>query len=170
MIQEVNVINVRITTMENGATKTIRVTKTNTPATVTPSALAHKKAEETATGTNAVVYTYAHGTGTGTGTAHGSQPTHHVKVGRDGKIAYEPPFVMASAGDIVRFTFFPRNHSVTSCSRDDPCVKDGVFDSGFKATFIQNSTAFLDFPVSDDKKPMFFYRYDLSFQLFELKD
>jgi plastocyanin len=145
--EKVEVININITVEKDGSAKTVTVTKHDKPQ-FTPPPLANKGVEETATGT--VILS--------TGTASNSKPTHHVKVGKAGKVAFEPEFVHAKPGDTVRFTFFPKNHSLTSCHREDPCVKNHVFDSGHKATFIQNSTAFVDIPVSNDK-PSWYYRY-----------
>ena len=90
-----------------------------------------------------------------TGTAANAKPTHKVKVGRDDK--FEPATLDAKPGDIVRFTFLPRNHSVTTCDAERPCVPNNQFDSGFKYTFIQNSTTFIDYPVGNDTKPLYFF-------------
>lgn len=100
-----------------------------------------------------------HGTGRKTGSA--SSPTHHVAVGKQGAMAYEPSFVKAAVGDTVRFRFFPTNHTVTSSNFDTPCKKNGDFDSGFRPTFIKNSTTFVDYSVKDASKPLWFHRFDL---------
>jgi plastocyanin len=91
-------------------------------------------------------------------TGSASSPTHHVAVGMDGKMTFEPSFVKAVKGDTVRFRFFPSNHTVTSSDFDTPCKKNGDFDSGFKPTFVKNSTMFTDYQVKDDGKPSWFHR------------
>jgi len=47
-------------------------------------------------------------------------------------IAYTPNYVNASIGDVVRFTFQQKNHTVTQSSFASPCSPlSGGFDSGF---------------------------------------
>ncbi|KAE9395852.1 hypothetical protein BT96DRAFT_942156 [Gymnopus androsaceus JB14] len=47
-------------------------------------------------------------------------------------IAYTPSYVNASVGDVVRFTFQQKNHTVTQSSFSSPCSPlAGGFDSGF---------------------------------------
>ncbi|EJD54685.1 hypothetical protein AURDEDRAFT_179782 [Auricularia subglabra TFB-10046 SS5] len=57
-----------------------------------------------------------------------------VEVGRDGTLAFSPPAVNADVGDIVTFTFWPKNHTVTQVTFSEPCTRPtghpGV-DSGF---------------------------------------
>jgi plastocyanin len=63
-----------------------------------------------------------------------SQTIHDVTVGaQNGSvIAYTPNYVNASIGDIVRFTFMQKNHTVTQSSFASPCSPlTGGFDSGF---------------------------------------
>ena len=91
--------------------------------------------------------------------APNAKPTHKVHVGKDGRLEFEPKTIKAKAGDVVRFTFYPKNHSVTTCHEHDPCVENNVFDSGYKFTFIKNSTTFIEYPVTDENKPVFFFRY-----------
>jgi len=52
--------------------------------------------------------------------------------GPNGTIAYSPDYVNASVGDVVRFTFQQKNHTVTQSSFASPCspLANG-FDSGF---------------------------------------
>ncbi|KAG9243137.1 hypothetical protein BJ878DRAFT_424319, partial [Calycina marina] len=90
-----------------------------------------------------------------TGTGANSQPTHWVKVGVHD--TFEPSTVDAKDGDIVRFRFLPRNHSVTSCDLETPCVPNGHFDSGHQFTFIQNSTTSVDYPIGNNTNPVYFY-------------
>ena len=65
---------------------------------------------------------------------------HQVNVGANGKLEYEPDYVNAHPGDVVRFNLlvtsystyrlplthscssFPKNHTVTQSSFDNPCV------------------------------------------------
>lgn len=46
-----------------------------------------------------------------------------VAVGRDNKLTFEPDDIAANAGDIIRFTFFAKNHTVTQSAFTDPCTK-----------------------------------------------
>jgi plastocyanin len=67
---------------------------------------------------------------------------HNVIVGGDAlpnALLFQPETVSACAGDIVRFTFMRKNHTVTQTSFDsvcnpllDPYTHDPVFDSGFR--------------------------------------
>jgi plastocyanin len=58
--------------------------------------------------------------------------TINVDVGGPGVLKFTPPFVNASAGDIVRFTFHQKNHTATQSTLQSPCApKVGGFDSGF---------------------------------------
>jgi plastocyanin len=52
--------------------------------------------------------------------------------GPNGTVAYSPEYVNASVGDIVRFTFQQKNHTVTQSSFASPCsALPNGFDSGF---------------------------------------
>jgi len=55
-----------------------------------------------------------------------------VIVGGPGVLKFNPQFVNASVGDVVRFVFQQKNHTVTQSSLDNPCspLASG-FDSGF---------------------------------------
>jgi len=58
--------------------------------------------------------------------------TINVVVGGTGILKFTPPFVNASTGDIVRFTFQQKNHTATQSTLQSPCApKPGGFDSGF---------------------------------------
>ncbi|KAJ2916918.1 hypothetical protein MD484_g3485, partial [Candolleomyces efflorescens] len=65
-----------------------------------------------------------------------------VNVGPNALLVYDPPFVHAAPGDIVRFHFNPKNHTVTQSAFDPPCV--GLAD-GFRTGFI---------PVAPDTNPL----------------
>ncbi|KAL7409952.1 hypothetical protein BDY24DRAFT_444501 [Mrakia frigida] len=73
---------------------------------------------------------------TSTVSSHVASPTaaiHEVQVGPNGKFVYDPPYVHANKGDVVRFKFNPKNHTVTESSFTNPCRrKNGGFDSGFR--------------------------------------
>ncbi|KAJ7076128.1 Cupredoxin [Mycena crocata] len=82
-----------------------------------------------------------------------------VSVGPGGATLYDPPFITAQTGDFVRFTFNPKNHTVTQSSFDAPCVplKDGA-SSGFQS--VSNVSAFLptwQFQIADASKPTWFH-------------
>lgn len=55
-------------------------------------------------------------------------------MGADGKpmLKYQPEYINAEVGDIVRFKFMQKNHTITQSTFADPCKKmDGGADSGF---------------------------------------
>ncbi|KAH9979701.1 hypothetical protein BJV74DRAFT_121937 [Russula compacta] len=69
---------------------------------------------------------------------------HHITVGNDtGGTIYNPTNINAMIGDIVSFTFHPKNHSVTESSFAKPCtpLADG-FDSGFHPVAIGTNDSF----------------------------
>ncbi|KAF7340306.1 hypothetical protein MVEN_01949700 [Mycena venus] len=88
-----------------------------------------------------------------------AQTTHSVQVGPNGNLVYDPPFITAAAGDTVRFTFNPKNHTVTQSSFDAPCVPlAGGASSGFH--FESNVTGLLDtweFGVPASSSPFWFH-------------
>ncbi|KAF9265753.1 hypothetical protein L218DRAFT_859348 [Marasmius fiardii PR-910] len=58
--------------------------------------------------------------------------TIDVVVGGPGVLSYSPEFVNASVGDVIRFTFKQKNHTVTQSTLQSPCSpKADGFDSGF---------------------------------------
>lgn len=72
-----------------------------------------------------------------------SPKSHKVTVGGGGSLSFSPNHLRADPGDIVEFTFFAKNHTLTSSSFGDPCKARGGFDSGFSHFNPQNR--------SDDK-------------------
>jgi plastocyanin len=169
----VNVIQITVTVV-NGESITKTITKNGGAPQVTPGPepklnivngnvvaddVVTKVIDTTVTSTKngkTVLLTSTHTTvirGTGTGSASNSKPTHHVKVGANHKMEFDPPTLKAKAGDVIRFNFFPKNHSVTACSAQDPCMENGAFDSGFKHTFIQNSTQAVYYTVENATSP-----------------
>ncbi|KAJ7447852.1 hypothetical protein B0H11DRAFT_2248028 [Mycena galericulata] len=88
-----------------------------------------------------------------------AQSTIDVMVGPSGTLAYSPPSVTAAAGDIIRFTFNPKNHTVTQSSFAAPCVAlPGGASSGFQP--VSNVSALLptwQFTVADGTTPSWFY-------------
>lgn len=86
--------------------------------------------------------------GSGSGSGSGSTPpppppppptsptTHTVAVGENGTLTYNPPNIAASVGDIIKFEFRAKNHTVTQSAFSKPCEKIGFttgtngFDSG----------------------------------------
>ncbi|KAL0580438.1 hypothetical protein V5O48_001591 [Marasmius crinis-equi] len=58
--------------------------------------------------------------------------TIDVVVGGPGLLKYDPEFVNASVGDVIRFTFKQKNHTVTQSTLESPCSPlSSGFDSGF---------------------------------------
>ncbi|KAJ7696375.1 Cupredoxin, partial [Mycena metata] len=88
-----------------------------------------------------------------------SQQTHDVSVGAGGMLVYDPPSITAAQGDIVRFTFNPKNHTVTQSSFAAPCVPlAGGASSGFQP--VTNVSALLPtwtFTVADGTTPFWFH-------------
>lgn len=92
---------------------------------------------------------------------------HEVTVGgllgdaKTPNLAFNPAVIQAKKGEIVRFTFNAKNHTVTQSSFDSPCSKmDGGFDTGFtNAVGFNQSSDFptFDFTVTDDSKPIWGY-------------
>jgi len=83
--------------------------------------------------------------------------TLHVAVGPNGNLVYDPPFVTAAVGDIVSFTFNPKNHTVTQSNFDTPCTLNGGSNSGFKPV-APGTTDLPTFEVTvQDTKPLWFY-------------
>ncbi|KAH7046670.1 hypothetical protein B0J12DRAFT_135285 [Macrophomina phaseolina] len=89
--------------------------------------------------------------------------THTVLVGKaDHK--FEPDVTQALVGDMIKFQFYPKNHSVVRAEYGYPCVPyemTGVGKTGFYAGFHQVD-AILDDPPSyevriNDTDPIFFY-------------
>ncbi|KAI0342532.1 Cupredoxin [Trametopsis cervina] len=97
----------------------------------------------------------------GTGSLSSPPPatTFHVTVGANGQLAYNPPSSDAKPGDIVEFSFYPKNHTVTQSSFNDPCSPlAGGFDSGFNPVAATATGAPPTFRVTvNDTKPIWFY-------------
>jgi len=84
----------------------------------------------------------------------------NVDVGPGGQIKYSNDNIKASVGDIIRFNFLSKNHTVTQSSFDNPCTKaDRGFDSGFR--FVDpNANGTLPQPFEVEVKndmPIWFY-------------
>ncbi|KAF8337004.1 Cupredoxin [Cantharellus anzutake] len=59
--------------------------------------------------------------------------THIVNVGPNSTLAYNPPYISAHKGDVVKFIFHPKNHTASQSSFEYPCKKlRHGFDSGFE--------------------------------------
>lgn len=67
-----------------------------------------------------------------TGVVEHMGATHSVEVGGEQGLSYFPQEVEAKVGDMIIFTFYSKNHTVTQSSFDKPCeLLDGGMDSGF---------------------------------------
>ncbi|KAI0031702.1 Cupredoxin [Vararia minispora EC-137] len=80
--------------------------------------------------------------------------------GPGGVIAYEPPCVNASVGDVVTFVFKQKNHTVTQSSFGSPCTSlNGGFDTGFIPVAANNTNG--PFPIAQltvqDTNPIWVY-------------
>jgi len=64
---------------------------------------------------------------------------HHVVVGPNAQLVYDPPYINADVGDKVTFSFRQKNHTVTQSSFPSPCSPllgpDGVTHIGFSSGF-----------------------------------
>ena len=91
----------------------------------------------------------------------GSGRVIDVTVGKDDQLTYEPADILASVGDIVRFHFVSKNHTVTQSSRNDPCnpLADLTgFDSGFQPIEAgSGAEKTFEVTVTQDEKPIWFY-------------
>lgn len=67
-----------------------------------------------------------------TGVVEHMGATHSVEVGGEQGLSYFPQEVEAKVGDMIIFTFYAMNHTVTQSSFDKPCsLLEGGMDSGF---------------------------------------
>lgn len=173
----VNIITVDVTIDVYGEASTVTITKiasaTSTPSlphTGTGSLLRTEIGEPSHTGKpTGAAYSYGNGSHpiypsgtieTETRVSHKpSKPTHVISVGQNGTLSFSPQYIDAREGETVRFKFHPVNHTVTSCDATAPCVMNGVYDSGFNPILAKNMTTFVDFPVTDATKPLYFFRY-----------
>lgn len=97
----------------------------NEQVTVTQTVTAGAEATEVA---NTVVDAHA------TGVVEGAGATHEVAVGGEQGLSYFPQEVAAQVGDMIIFTFYSQNHTVTQSTFDSPCsAMEGGMDSGFMA-------------------------------------
>ena len=85
--------------------------------------------------------------------------THAVNVGARGEFIFSPNEVAALIGDIVRFNFLARNHTVTQSSLDSPCSPSGQFDSGFNQFNPSNisNQFYVDFEVKSTDPGWFYW-------------
>lgn len=92
---------------------------------------------------------------TGTGSTYGE--IHHVTVGAKGQNLYYPNQVNANLGDIIRFNFLAKNHTVTQSDFNTPCTYNGGFDTGFNQFNPDNQTNSIvkDFVVTTTKPTWF---------------
>jgi len=94
----------------------------------------------------------------------GTVKVHEVQVGKDGKLTYWPEKVTAEVGDMVQFTFHPKNHTVTQSDFEHPCLPINQFVSnvtGIKSGFMPVAAGAQNLPVFTvpitDKKPIWVY-------------
>jgi len=104
------------------------------------------------------------GNATASSTSTAPATTHTIAVGNsNGSLTYNPPNISASVGDIVRYSFMPKNHSVTQSSFQQPCVPLGASENiaGIWSGFNPVSDNETDRPYFDilinDTKPIWFY-------------
>ncbi|KDR70703.1 hypothetical protein GALMADRAFT_29503, partial [Galerina marginata CBS 339.88] len=85
--------------------------------------------------------------------------TLDVQVGAGGQLVFDPEFVTANPGDIVNFTFNPKNHTVTQSTFDTPCVfAPGGADTGFTPVAAGTSPLPIrQFTVPAGTAPIWFY-------------
>src|SRR6266849_2688938 len=101
-----------------------------------------------------------------------SAATTQVKVGSSG-LAFDPPSVNATTGDIIQFVFYPKNHTVTQSTFAAPCSPmSGGADSGFNPT-TANATNVPSYSVTvNNTQPLWFYckqtRYGVTFLIYNM--
>ncbi|TEB09257.1 hypothetical protein FA13DRAFT_1749435 [Coprinellus micaceus] len=88
-----------------------------------------------------------------------------VAVGQTG-LTFEPSSVTAAEGDVIVFSFYPKNHTVTQSSFAAPCTKlvdddgpdddDAVADSGFVPVTDASTPTVWNYTVTSDD-PTWFY-------------
>ncbi|KAL2267207.1 hypothetical protein VTJ83DRAFT_4484 [Remersonia thermophila] len=81
-----------------------------------------------------------------------------VEVGKDGKLEFSPKEIREPLGTVVRFSFHPKNHTVTQAAFDKPCqpLGEGGFHSGFIPVSTSPSGAVFEIDISKEG-PMWFY-------------
>ncbi|KAK1220422.1 hypothetical protein PQX77_016803 [Marasmius sp. AFHP31] len=85
--------------------------------------------------------------------------TIDVVVGGPGVLKYDPEFVNASVGDVIRFTFKQKNHTVTQSTLESPCspMRSG-FDSGFVPVADSTTSGFQQAQLTiEDTNPIWIY-------------
>jgi len=91
---------------------------------------------------------------------------HHVDVGPNGQLVYNPPYISADVGDKVTFVFHQKNHTATQSAFATPCSPllggDGVTHIGFSSGFNPvGANVTSDFPTASltvlDAKPIWIY-------------
>ncbi|KAH9992965.1 hypothetical protein BJV74DRAFT_950882 [Russula compacta] len=90
----------------------------------------------------------------------GTVQVHQVIVGNDtGGTIYDPTSISAAIGDIVLFTFYPKNHTVTQSSFAEPCTPlPGGFDSGFQPVAIGTNESFPTWSIAvNDTNPIWIH-------------
>jgi len=85
---------------------------------------------------------------------------HHVKVGANSQLLFDPESIAANIGDTVIFQFVSKNHSVVQSSLAGPCTAlPGGLDTGYKP--VAAGTTDANFPTVTysvtDSKPLWFY-------------
>jgi len=95
----------------------------------------------------------------------GSVSVQVVKVSdNNGTLRYFPDNIVAAAGSLVQFHFYPKNHSVVESAFSDPCAPIHTVESnvtGFKSGFMPVAAGASSMPVFtlevNDTKPIWFY-------------
>jgi len=94
----------------------------------------------------------------------GMVTVHKVDVGKDGKLAYWPEKLTVAPGEMVQFTFFPKNHTVTQSDFDHPCVPISQITpnvTGIRSGFMPVAAGDANQPVFtivvNDTKPIWLY-------------
>ncbi|THV52229.1 hypothetical protein BGAL_0085g00190 [Botrytis galanthina] len=118
---------------------------------------------KTATVTDSITYTPAPPIQATTTSPHSTETDnsygeiHHVTVGDKGLNVYSPNQIDANVGDIIRFKFLARNHTVTQSNFNTPCNFNGGFDTGFNQFNPTNATNITRDFVVNTNKPIWFH-------------
>ena len=74
-------------------------------------------------------------------------PTHVVLINADGVDLFQPPWINAAHGDVVRFELRGRKLAIVQSTGQDPCRPNGQFDSRSQGHSDQD--VYVDYTVED---------------------
>lgn len=81
-------------------------------------------------------------------------PTHVVQINADGVDLFQPHWINAARGDVIRFALHGRKLAIVQSTGEDPCRPNGQFDS--RSQGHSDRDAYVNYTVGD-LGPTFFY-------------